>query len=424
MSDNSQQRGGTGRNWAHAAILLLLGGIAAGSFFRGAFLSTSGAALATARTTLPIAGVRQVPSEYPTIQAAIDAARFGETVSVSPGVYAERLVIDSKRVTVRGETSHGVSVVGDGTLGPIVAISGMGANGTALESLLFTGGEGPGGCGLKIDQAGVVVRDCEFMHNDGGGVVSLTADVAFYGCSFEHNATKVAGGGVRTEGGSATLTNCVVRANSAETYGGGIYSNGGQATLVNTQVLGNTTVSGAWGGGIYSGAGTLMAINSLIERNGSVDAGGGVFVAGGEATLAGCEFRGNYSERGWSVGNSGGKVSIRDSKVCGMREWSTDGDGIEASTTAFAADCGTDRNLNGRDDAEEIALGWARDCDGNGTPDEYDPDCNANGIADRCEIDSGWTDDCNGNGLPDSCEISMGLAADADGDRKIDGCGP
>jgi hypothetical protein len=423
MKAVSEQRGGAGRNWRHAAILLLLGGVAAGSFFRGVFTSTSGAALAGARTTLPLAGTRQVPSEYPTIQAAIDAAHFGERVLVSPGIYNERLLIEGKRISVQAALPNTVTLIGDGSVGPVVTVAGMAAMGTELEGMSCSGGIGNDGCGLKIDQAGVVVRNCEFMHNAGGGVVSFAADVAYYGCTFEGNEAKVAGGGVRAEGGSATLTNCIVRGNTAGTYGGGVYAHAGSATLVNSHVLDNATISGAWGGGVYSGAGTLMAINSVIERNGAVDAGGGVFIAGGEATLAGCEFRGNYSERGWSVGNAGGKVDIRDSRVCGMREWSTAGEGIDASGSSFATDCANDRNLNGRDDSEEIALGWSPDCDGNGVPDAYDPDCNGNGIVDRCEIDSGWTVDCNQNGIPDSCEIAMGLAADSDGDRKIDNCG-
>lgn len=36
-------------------------------------------------------------------------------------------------------------------------------------------------------------------------------------------------------------------------------------------------------------------------------------------------------------------------------------------------------------------------------------DCNANGVADHTEVNSGAAADCNGNGVPDSCEISVSL---------------
>jgi hypothetical protein len=39
------------------------------------------------------------------------------------------------------------------------------------------------------------------------------------------------------------------------------------------------------------------------------------------------------------------------------------------------------------------------------------PDCDNNGIPDKCEIDQGWTTDSNNNGLPDRCE---GLCTDID----------
>jgi hypothetical protein len=44
------------------------------------------------------------------------------------------------------------------------------------------------------------------------------------------------------------------------------------------------------------------------------------------------------------------------------------------------------------------------DCDANGVPGACEPDCNENGKADDCDIESGTSEDCNLNGLPDECE--------------------
>ena len=76
---------------------------------------------------------------------------------------------------------------------------------------------------------------------------------------------------------------------------------------------------------------------------------------------------------------------------------------------------------NGIDDAQEIADG-APDLDGNGRPDECDPDCNGDGAPDAWEIAEGDAVDCNGNGVPDACDIADGDAADADGDGIPDPC--
>lgn len=49
-------------------------------------------------------------------------------------------------------------------------------------------------------------------------------------------------------------------------------------------------------------------------------------------------------------------------------------------------------------------------------------DCNANGIADLCEISTGEVDDCNGNGVPDSCDLDSGASEDCNLDGVPDEC--
>jgi hypothetical protein len=56
------------------------------------------------------------------------------------------------------------------------------------------------------------------------------------------------------------------------------------------------------------------------------------------------------------------------------------------------------------------------DCDGNSVPDECEPDCNLNGIADACDIRSGFSLDCNANGVPDPCDTGCVFACDTDHD--------
>ncbi len=49
-------------------------------------------------------------------------------------------------------------------------------------------------------------------------------------------------------------------------------------------------------------------------------------------------------------------------------------------------------------------------------------DCNANGIDDQYELDTGAAPDCNSNGIPDACDIATGLSLDADGNSVPDEC--
>jgi hypothetical protein len=64
----------------------------------------------------------------------------------------------------------------------------------------------------------------------------------------------------------------------------------------------------------------------------------------------------------------------------------------------------------------EVAM-LCRDCQF-----EVTADCNANGIADVCDIASGFSTDCNENGIPDTCDISYMISADCNGNGVPDEC--
>lgn len=51
-------------------------------------------------------------------------------------------------------------------------------------------------------------------------------------------------------------------------------------------------------------------------------------------------------------------------------------------------------------------------------------DCNLNGQDDALDVASGFAEDCNGNGVPDSCDIALGTSADIDGNGVPDECDP
>lgn len=65
--------------------------------------------------------------------------------------------------------------------------------------------------------------------------------------------------------------------------------------------------------------------------------------------------------------------------------------------------------------------GASTDCDNNGNPDECDPDCNANGVVDSCEIRTGNATDCDGNGVPDDCDALAGIP-DCNANTVNDAC--
>lgn len=102
---------------------------------------------------------------------------------------------------------------------------------------------------------------------------------------------------------------------------------------------------------------------------------------------------------------------------------------VQASATCLAQDC----NLNGIDDAVEIAGGLVADTNGDGIPDSVQ-DCNHDGVLDPLEIALGAPDqngngvpdgcepDCNGNGIVDEADIALATSEDLQLDGVPDEC--
>lgn len=86
-------------------------------------------------TTEPVGadGVRRVPDDYPTIQAAVDAAAPGDLVLIGPGVYVEAVDVVTDELTIRGTDRD--TVVLDGELELDNGIRVLGADGVAVENL-------------------------------------------------------------------------------------------------------------------------------------------------------------------------------------------------------------------------------------------------------------------------------------------------
>lgn len=97
----------------------------------------------------PTGVTRAVPAQYPTIQAAVDAATPGDLVLVGPGVYREEVKVATPSITIRGTDRNavivdaefvrpnGISVTADG-----VAVENLTTRNGLLNGVFWTGVEG------------------------------------------------------------------------------------------------------------------------------------------------------------------------------------------------------------------------------------------------------------------------------------------
>ncbi len=268
---------------------------------RAAF-ALAGAAIATAAVDAE-GTTRRVPEEFASIAGALAASGAGDTVLVSPGTYAERVMLVSG-VTLRAAGLPGSAVIDAQRLGAAVEARGLAA-GSRLEGFRLTGGTGIDDGGSTLGGAlGVIggtlaVRDCSFdgaRADYGGGSGAAGASVSFERCAWT-GTTAGFGGAHFQAGGTLAWTNVTASGTSASS-GGALYATGGARITVLGGVVMGTSATGD-GGGLHLDACTATLSNLRVDGAGAGGVGGGVSVAaGGQVIVSFCSFLECTSGRG------------------------------------------------------------------------------------------------------------------------------
>ena len=101
--------------------------------------------------------------DYPTIQAAIDAAADDDTVVIGPGTWTESFEVSEKAITVMAETTGATILDGEDTRRPVVV---SGETIVRIEGLQIINGSAGEGGGLYVNfGTSLIAVDCTFNAN-------------------------------------------------------------------------------------------------------------------------------------------------------------------------------------------------------------------------------------------------------------------
>ncbi len=279
-----------------------------------------------------------VPTDFATIQAAIDAAIDGETICVDPGTYLENINFNGTSVYITGVDGAAATIIDGDGLGTTVTIASGETSDAGMEGFTITGGNATEGGGLYIAGSaspvltGLVITDnsadfggglmlkanalvtisaSEISGNEattsGGGIYAdvdsyvLLEEVDFSG----NEAVNNVGGGIQVQISEADIVDCDFVGNTAASNGGGIHTHEATVSVEGGTVSGNTAEFGA---GVFTGDDSVVQMDGVTITGNDADAsGGGLYVdTGASPVLQDVDITSNTAGLNASDGRGGG----------------------------------------------------------------------------------------------------------------------
>jgi len=216
----------------------------------------------------PAATILVQPGE--SIQAALDAAAFGDDVVLTPGTYFETLMLVDG-VNLKAQ-SIGTAVVDAEGEGSVVQAHQIGSS-TTVDGIVFRNGSAV----------------------QGGGLFAVGSTPRFQNCRFESNGAALGGGVSLTQGSAATFDNCTFTRNNAS-VGGGLHLDFSEATIENSYVTFNESSSEGAALAIQNDSKALLQ-NDCIYANHASE-GAIISIIYSSPTLRNCTITGNLDDAG------------------------------------------------------------------------------------------------------------------------------
>jgi hypothetical protein len=202
--------------------------------------------------------IRNVPSQYSTIQAGINASMNGDTILVSPGIYSEHILFSGRNVLVKSLTGPSTTIIQKTSdFVPIVRFQNGETNNACIDGFSIRNSTA---AGIKCTSSSPIIQNCIIENN--------SADPA---------DEQGAGITVRGAGASPLIRKNTIRNNICTgNYAGGIFTNNNMAYIDSNLFYGNI---GNEAGAIACYGGSAIIMGNLIYSNEAAIMSGGILLA-------------------------------------------------------------------------------------------------------------------------------------------------
>lgn len=258
-------------------------------------------------STIAFGATIHVPEEYPTIQAAIDAAVNGDTVLVADGIYTgpgnKDLDFDGKGITLISENGPDNCVIDCEFNGRGFYFHSGELQNSVLSGLNIINGNANQGAGIYCKNSSPTISNCSINNNiaeakQGGGIYCENSSPTISDCLISGNIGND-GGGIYCKNSSPTITLCTISGNFADYYGGGIHCYAWSSPVITyCSITGN--IGESRGGGIYCDNSSPDINNCTISGNNTAGAGGGIYCTKSSPSVTNCGILENIAE--WDGG--------------------------------------------------------------------------------------------------------------------------
>jgi len=202
------------------------------------------------------AGTYAVPSQYATIQAAINVASSNSVINVAPGVYNENLNFGNKTmITVNGTGGAAATTIDGGGTAPLITV---GSYGGEMQ-------------GMPITLKGFTLQNGYSATTGGVATVVTRSELTITECIIKNNQAGSGGAfAVSGVGGILSLSNSLIANNTAINAGGAIYADiNGKINLQYNTITANVAADGASITQLYGAS--LNGGSNIIYGNAKTD---------------------------------------------------------------------------------------------------------------------------------------------------------